>query len=304
MMSAALTSFLTGITEPLEFAFLFVAPRLYAAHALLSGAAFTVCIVLGIKHGTTFSHGLFDYIALFPQSTNALWFLVLGPAWGMLYYGTFRFMIRAFDLKTPGREDVTEGAGEPLVASSESIAAQLVGAFGGADNLKSLDACITRLRIEVKDVSRVNKDRLKALGSSGTVVIGSGVQSIFGPLAEIYKTEMQEYMDAGGTGSTQGASSPATLTTTSTPRLARSSGPPIDMKLLLLGLGGRENIKDLTACATTRLRLNVKDASTVDLAGLSKAGVLASVKVSDHLLHLIVGLQAETLAEELRAACA
>lgn len=301
MMSAALTSFLTGITEPLEFAFLFVAPRLYAAHALLSGAAFTVCIVLGIKHGTTFSHGLFDYITLFPQSTHALWFLFLGPAWGLLYYGTFRFMIQTFDLKTPGREDAVESATETSEASTGSLAAQLVGAFGGAHNLKSLDACITRLRIEVRDTSLVDKEQLKALGSSGTVVIGSGVQSIFGPLAEIYKTEMQEYMDAGGKGATPSAQTVAASSPLKSAELARSKGPAIDLSALLAGLGGKANIDDLSSCATTRLRLCVKDSSAVNISDLKQAGVLASVKVSDGLFHLIVGSQAESLAEELRA---
>jgi PTS system glucose-specific IIC component len=302
MMSAALTSFLTGITEPLEFAFLFVAPRLYAAHALLSGAAFTVCIVLGIKHGTTFSHGLFDYITLFPQSTHALWFLFLGPAWGLLYYGTFRFMIQTFDLKTPGREDAVEGGAEASEASSGGLAAQLVGAFGGAHNLKSLDACITRLRIEVRDVSLVDKEQLKALGSSGTVMIGSGVQSIFGPLAEIYKTEMQEYMDAGGKGVTRGAQVELASPPPKSAALGRSKGPAIHLPALLSGLGGKANILDLSSCATTRLRLRVKDASVVNFSDLKEAGVLASVKVSDGLLHLIVGSQAESLAEELRQA--
>ncbi len=303
MLSAALTSFLTGITEPLEFAFLFVAPRLYGVHALLSGAAFTLCIMLGIKHGTTFSHGLIDYVSIFSQSKNALLLLIVGPIWAGLYYGVFRFMIQTFDLKTPGREDASMATGAVTEISAEGMAAQLVGAFGGAQNLKSLDACITRLRIEVADVSLVNKDRLKELGSSGTVVIGSGVQSIFGPLAENYKTEMQEYIDAGG----QGASAPAPQTAPTapaTPSRRSRDETPVDLDALLSGLGGKNNISNLSACATTRLRLNVKDSSVVDLAGLRKAGVMASVKVQDDLLHLIVGWQAETLAEELRAACA
>jgi PTS system glucose-specific IIC component len=112
MISAALTSFLTGITEPIEFSFLFVAPVLYAIHAVLAGVAYFLCIELGIKHGMTFSHGLIDFIVLFNRSTNALWLLVLGPAWALMYYGLFRVMIQRFDLKTPGREveEETEGA--------------------------------------------------------------------------------------------------------------------------------------------------------------------------------------------------
>ena len=104
MISAALTSFLTGITEPIEFSFLFVAPALYAIHAALAGVAYFVCVELGIKHGMTFSHGLIDFIVLFNRSSNALWFLVLGPAWALMYYVLFRVVIQRFDLKTPGRE--------------------------------------------------------------------------------------------------------------------------------------------------------------------------------------------------------
>src|ERR671918_425963 len=109
MISAALTSFLTGITEPIEFAFLFVAPLLYAVHALLAAVAYFTCIELGIRHSTTFSHGLIDYILLFPNSSRALWYLVLGPLWALMYYALFRTLIVRMNLKTPGREieDVT-----------------------------------------------------------------------------------------------------------------------------------------------------------------------------------------------------
>src|SRR6186713_1110066 len=112
MISAALTAFLTGITEPIEFAFLFVAPVLYAVHALLAGAAYFTCVALGIKHGFTFSHGLIDYIVLFPQSHNALWLLVIGPVWGAVYYGVFSWAIRRFNLQTPGREVESESVKE------------------------------------------------------------------------------------------------------------------------------------------------------------------------------------------------
>ena len=308
MMSAALTSFLTGITEPLEFAFLFVAPRLYAVHALFSGVAFTTCILLGIKHGTTFSHGLIDYVSIFSQSTNAHWLLVLGPVWAGLYFGAFRFMILTFDLKTPGREDA---ATETAIDSTESgsIAPKLVAAFGGAHNLKNLDACITRLRVEVLDVSLVNKDLLSELGSSGTVVIGSGVQSIFGPLAEIYKTEMDEYMRAGGLGAALSSSSQrqaARDEPQARPHRGENSVAAniVDTTLLLDGLGGKDNIDTLGACATTRLRLQVKDRGRVNEERLKAAGVLASVKVSENLLHLIVGPEAEELAALLRVKCA
>src|SRR3954465_12682199 len=131
MVSAALTAFLTGITEPIEFAFLFVAPVLYVIHALLAGVAHFVCIVLGIKHGFTFSHGLIDYIVLFPKSHGALWLLVIGPIWAGLYYGLFSFAIRRFNLLTPGREPEDEAAKAARAVSGDQFALQLVRAFGG-----------------------------------------------------------------------------------------------------------------------------------------------------------------------------
>lgn len=146
MISAALTSFLTGITEPIEFAFLFVAPVLYAIHALLAGSAFVVMILLGMKHGTTFSHGLIDYLVLFSQSTKGLMFPIIGLIYAAIYYTVFRVAIVALDLKTPGREE--ESAEESNLSGSE-MAGELVHAFGGKDNITNLDACITRDRKSV-----------------------------------------------------------------------------------------------------------------------------------------------------------
>src|ERR1051325_2610059 len=161
MVSAALTAFLTGITEPIEFSFLFVAPVLYGIHALLAGAAYFLCIALGIKHGFTFSHGFIDYVVLFPKSHHALWLFVIGPIWAALYFGIFTFAIRQFNLATPGREKEDETAKVARSATGESFALQLVRAFGGRSNIASLDACITRLRAKLNDVSKANVDRLK-----------------------------------------------------------------------------------------------------------------------------------------------
>src|SRR6187399_2338285 len=126
MVSAALTAFLTGITEPIEFAFLFVAPVLYVIHAVLAGLAYFSCVALGIKHGFTFSHGLIDYIVLFPNSHGALWLLVLGPLWAGVYYGVFSFAIRHYNLLTPGREVETESMKEARAASGDQFALQLI----------------------------------------------------------------------------------------------------------------------------------------------------------------------------------
>jgi len=197
MISAALTAFVTGITEPIEFAFLFVAPLLYVVHALLAGLAYFLCVELGIKHGFTFSHGLIDYIVLFPKSHGALWLLVIGPVWAAMYYGIFAFAIRRFNLLTPGRE-VEEVAKTARAASGDQFALQLVRAFGGRSNIVSLDACITRLRVTLADVTKASPDTLKALGAAGVVVVGNGMQAIFGTRSENLKTEMAEYLKSAG----------------------------------------------------------------------------------------------------------
>jgi len=177
--SAALTSFLTGITEPIEFAFLFVAPVLYAVHALMAGSAFVVMIMLGIKHGTTFSHGLFDFTLLFGQSTNGWMLPVVGLCYAALYFFVFTALIKALDLKTPGREDEAE-ASVAVESSSDELAKNITMAFGGKANIKDLDACITRLRVTVNDGSKVNTDKLKELGAAGVFAKGDNFQAVFG----------------------------------------------------------------------------------------------------------------------------
>ena len=161
------------------------------------------------------------------------------------------------------------------------------------------------VRVEVRDVEQVNQARLKALGSAGTVVIGRGVQSIFGTLSESYKTEMDAYLAAGGQGATLTSPVSEAHTLQHAPEVAQaaSSVPaPVSAAGLLSGLGGKANVEDLTACATTRLRIKVRQSDPVDLPALSAAGVMAAVEVSDRVLHLIVGLQAERLADELSEA--
>ncbi|MBD1391049.1 PTS glucose transporter subunit IIBC [Neiella sp. HB171785] len=194
MMSAALTSFLTGITEPIEFAFLFVAPVLYGIHALLAGSAFVVTNTLGMVHGTSFSHGLIDFVVLSGNSENFLLFPVIGLIYAAIYYSVFRFVITKFDLKTPGREDESELQASSSAAGEDEMAAELVAAFGGAGNIESLDACITRLRVGVVDKDAVDQAKLKALGAAGVVQVGNGMQAIFGTQSDNLKTDMELYL--------------------------------------------------------------------------------------------------------------
>ncbi|EPK6471612.1 PTS glucose transporter subunit IIBC [Klebsiella variicola] len=191
MISAALTSFLTGITEPIEFAFMFVAPVLYIIHAILAGLAFPICILLGMRDGTSFSHGLIDFIVLSGNSSKLWLFPIVGAGYAVIYYTVFRVLIKMLDLKTPGREDVTEDSKSGL---RSEMAPALISAFGGKENITNLDACITRLRVSVADISKVNQGELKKLGAAGVVVAGSGVQAIFGTRSDNLKTEMDEHM--------------------------------------------------------------------------------------------------------------
>ncbi len=158
MISAALTSFLTGITEPIEFSFMFVAPILYVIHAILAGLAFPICILLGMRDGTSFSHGLIDFIVLSGNSSKLWLFPIVGICYAIVYYVIFRVLIKALDLKTPGREDTTE---ESKAGATSEMAPALVAAFGGKENITNLDACITRLRVSVADVAKVDQAGLK-----------------------------------------------------------------------------------------------------------------------------------------------
>jgi len=192
MASAALTSFLTGITEPIEFAFLFVAPVLYAIHALLAGSAFVVTNMLGMVHGTSFSHGLIDFLVLSAHAEKMIYFILIGLVYAAIYYTVFRVVIKALDLKTPGRED--EDLEEEVALDNTEMSILLVAAFGGKANIENLDACITRLRISVHDIALVDKAELKKLGAAGVVISGNGVQAIFGTKSDNLKTDMEAYL--------------------------------------------------------------------------------------------------------------
>lgn len=191
MISAALTSFLTGITEPIEFSFMFVAPVLYGIHILLAGLAFPICILLGMRDGTSFSHGLIDFVVLSGNSSKIWLFPIVGIIYGIIYYTVFRFVITRFNLKTPGRE---ETAAEHVAGNASEMAGNLVAAFGGKENITNLDACITRLRVSVADVAKVDQLGLKRLGAAGVVIAGSGVQAIFGTKSDNLKTDMDDYI--------------------------------------------------------------------------------------------------------------
>jgi len=303
MISAALTAWLTGITEPIEFAFMFVAPVLYLLHALLAGVAYFLCIELSIKHGMTFSHGAIDYILLFPQSTHALWLLIIGPLWALLYYVTFRTVILKFDLKTPGREPEEAASLDEVRADvAFGFAQRLVLAFGGRSNIKNLDACITRLRVELGDVSKARADQLKVLGAAGVVVVGNNMQAIFGTRSENLKTDMEEYLrTAGPEADAVEEQSPVTAPLPAG-IVSKLRDPEAADKArgVIAALGGAGNIQRVDACAETRLRLVVGNDDSVDEAALQAAGVAGVMRLTNHTLHLLVGLNADQYAAEMQ----
>jgi len=303
MISAALTSFLTGITEPIEFAFMFVAPLLYVLHAVLAGIAYFLCILLGIKHGMTFSHGFIDYVLLFPKSTHAGWLLVIGPVWALLYYGAFRWVIVKFNLKTPGREAKEIAAGSAATVAGDAISRELVLAFGGRSNIKNLDACITRLRVEVNDIALANSARLEALGAAGVITVGNSLQAIFGTQAENMKTSMEEYLKTAGPEAdlTERPAMPATSAAMSTPLLLADPETSKRGAQFIAALGGAANIEEIESCAETRLRLKVHDESAVDEMALRDAGAWGLMRVASRTIHLLVGLHADRYAAEIKS---
>lgn len=192
--SGALTSFLTGITEPLEFSFLFLSPILFFIHAVLDGLSFVLMTYFQVHVGYTFSGGAIDFFLFGILPGKEAWWItiVLGLVFAVIYYFLFRFMISKFNLMTPGREKGDEDAeGE---ANAEDLPYHILEAMGGQENIKNLDACITRLRVSVADVKSVDKKELQKLGAAGVLEVGDNIQAIFGPRSEIIKGQMQDVM--------------------------------------------------------------------------------------------------------------
>jgi PTS system glucose-specific IIC component len=290
MVSAALTSFLTGITEPIEFSFMFVAPVLYGIHALLAACSQVTFALLGAKLGFTFSHGFIDFVLYYAKDTRPGLVLVLGPVYAGLYYGLFRWAISRFDLKTPGREEASAeaGAGE-AAAGEDAMSRGLVLAFGGRANIVNLDACITRLRVGVADPARVDRAALKALGAAGVVMSGNAVQAVFGTRSENLKTDMEIYLKTAGPEADSANPDTAAPAAQAAPATAAATVPPGAAEKLLAALGGRANLKRAEACAHTRLRVILVDEKKLDEAALYAAGAYGLMRQPGGVVHVLVG---------------
>ncbi|MDF2547600.1 MAG: system, N-acetylglucosamine-specific subunit [Anaerosolibacter sp.] len=195
LFSVGFTSFLTGITEPLEFMFMFLAPVLYALHALFTGAAMAICYVLGIKHGFGFSAGLIDFVLNMKFATNGWMLIPVGLAFMAVYYFVFVFAIKAMNLPTPGRMDDEEGSAAEIIADKGigGLAREYVEKLGGPENIVEIDSCITRLRITLRDASIVKDEEMKALGASGVLRPNNkNLQVVVGTKAELIADEIKD----------------------------------------------------------------------------------------------------------------
>jgi N-acetylglucosamine PTS system EIICBA or EIICB component len=319
LLSMALTAFLTGVTEPVEFTFMFLAPVLYVIHAILTGISMALMSLLHVRLGFTFSAGAFDYIISYRLGTNGWVLLPVGLVYFLIYYFLFSFAIRKFNLATPGRaesslepsaEEVAIGSG--LAAGGEAAAvlagaAGFVRALGGNRNLTLVDACTTRLRLEVVDDSLVNEAALRTLGARGIVRPSrNALQVVIGPQAEIVAGEIREAMASGE----YAAIGPAVQKPVADGETA--AGPiaagaveanAVDAAAaqhLVGAFGGSANIQLVENVALTRLRFVLRDGRRADQEALNRAGAGTVMKASENVWHVIAGHRAPGIAAALK----
>jgi len=284
LLSIALTSFLTGVTEPIEFTFMFLAPLLYVVHALLTGLAMVIMHALGVHLGFSFSAGLFDFVLNYSLATRPLWLVPIGAGYFALYYGLFYYGIVRFNLATPGRDAASTAsapAREPLAEATGS--AGMVAALGGAANLTAVDACTTRLRLSVVDSARVDVAALTRLGAMGVVRPGpNSVQVVLGPIADQIAAEMRRQL----------------RTEAAAPRAVPQT--VISAPELLRALGGAANVSRCESAAG-RLLVQVARPHSVDVAGVSAVGGRGAVMSGGGWVHVLLGPDATAACAALRA---
>jgi len=305
LFSMALTAFLTGVTEPIEYTFMFLAPALYAIHAVLTGLSLAICSALGIHLGFTFSAGAIDYVLNYGLSQRGWLAIPVGIVYAVVYYGLFRFFIRKFNMATPGREPATTDAEvesydntgfvSPTAGATVPRAVRYIAALGGASNLTVVDACTTRLRLSVVDSAKVSEPELKAIGARGVLKRGAtSVQVIIGPEADLISDEIRTEIERT---STRGATPSSTAAAPLAAVPAGEQGPldPDPVRWLAV-FGGATNVASLDAVAATRLRVVVRDPSSVDRQRLSTLDV---AWVSADTFHIVVGNAAQRYADTM-----
>ncbi|EJM76689.1 N-acetylglucosamine-specific PTS transporter subunit IIBC [Pseudomonas sp. GM55] len=291
-LSMALTSFLTGVTEPIEFAFMFLAPLLFLLHALLTGLSMAVTNLLNIHLGFTFSGGFIDMILGWGKSTNGWRVVPVGLVYALIYYLVFDFCIRRFNLKTPGRED-TAATEKTAVADSDRAGAY-IKALGGAENLITVGACTTRLRLDMVDRNKASDADLKALGAMAVVRPGKGgsLQVVVGPMADAIADEIRLAMPALG------------RALISTPPVIVDLPPAVtvaktEAQQWLSALGGGDNVLQLDCVAMTRIRLQLADGKAISECDLKALGCQGVSQLEGGIWHLLVGDKAASLNDAL-----
>ncbi len=279
LVSLALTSFLTGVTEPVEFTFMFLAPVLYVLHALATGLAMVIMNLLGVRLGFTFSAGLFDYILNFTHAQRPLLLLPVGAAYFGLYYFVFRACIVHWNLSTPGRESDDTAVQMPLPARPDERAAAFVAALGGPRNLIEVEACTTRLRLVLKDNAAIDDAALQRLGARGVLRNATqGLQVVLGPIADQVAGEIRDALRA--------------------PAEAAIAGDVAEP--LLAALGGRGNVQEVEA-ASGRVLIHARNPQAIDERALATLGIRGIARPRGGAVQLIVAGRGEETALSLRS---
>jgi N-acetylglucosamine PTS system EIICBA or EIICB component len=270
-LSLALTSLLTGVTEPVEFTFIFLAPLLFVVHAVLTGTAMVIMNALGVKLGFGFSAGLIDYVLNFGLATRPLLLLPVGAAYFIIYYAIFSWCIRRFNLATPGREAEPQ---TPALAIASDRGAQFVAALGGPANLKSVDACTTRLRLDLADPAAVDEPALRALGARGIVRPGgNALQVVLGPIADQVASEIRSAA------------------------VAPVARDPSDLATAIVDVLGPAGIRAVGRCGS-RLVIELDDPSAFSAAELDRLRTRGWVQMPQGL-HIIIGRDAGSVQSQI-----
>ena len=294
LLSMALTSFLTGVTEPVEFAFMFLAPLLFLLHALLTGLSMAITDWLNIRLGFTFSGGFIDMVLGWGKSSNGWLVVPVGLVYAVIYYTVFDFCIRRFDLKTPGREDVP-AMDKPVVAQHQRAGAY-IQALGGADNLITVGACTTRLRLDMVDRNKASDAQLKALGAMAVVRPGNGgsLQVVVGPMADSIADEIRLALPASDRHASTGAA-------TANETAATPVVPAAEARQWMDALGGEGNVLQLDCVAMSRLRVRLADGRQLSESQLRTLGCQGVSALEGGVWHLLLGEKAPTLWQALEA---
>ncbi|MDD3266988.1 MAG: N-acetylglucosamine-specific PTS transporter subunit IIBC [Burkholderiales bacterium] len=297
LLSMALTSFLTGVTEPIEYSFVFLAPVLYLIHAILTGVSLTLMEFMHIRLGFSFSAGAIDYILFFKIAQNPLYMLPIGILMFIVYWSVGVFFIKKLNLKTIGRESAEElRASEKLkLLSSANRDSQFITALGGADNLVNIDACTTRLRLIVKSNSNIDKSMLKALGAKGFVnPSDTTLQVILGPQAEIVASSLRDALGRVSVVSDIEAKQ------SNVDPLKEHTKTVLDIDKLILALGGLNNIVEIKLSAITRVQIKLIDYKLLSINKLTELGIQHIIDLSPDIKQLYIGFGATDLVAKFK----